>query len=56
MAVVRLLPLARYVQMALEHATYTRDEDGVVVAEVPARPGSTRRGVRWRMRGHNSRK
>ena len=36
---VRLLPLARYVQAALARAEYERDEDGVVIAEVPGASG-----------------
>ena len=39
MAKVRLLPLARYVQAALECAEYERDEDGVVIATVPNASG-----------------
>jgi predicted RNase H-like HicB family nuclease len=36
---VRLLPLARYVQAALARAEYERDEDGVVIAQVPNASG-----------------
>ena len=39
MSKVRLLPLARYVQAALAHAEYERDEDGVVIAQVPDASG-----------------
>ena len=36
---VRLLPLARYVQASLARAEYERDEDGVVIAQVPGASG-----------------
>ena len=36
---VRLLPLMRYVQAALARAEYERDEDGVVIAQVPGASG-----------------
>ena len=39
MSKVRLLPLSRYVQVALTLAEYERDEDGVVVAHVPGASG-----------------
>ena len=39
MSKVRLLPLARYVQAALARAEYERDEDGVVIAQVPDAAG-----------------
>lgn len=39
MTTVRLLPLARYVQAALDHAEYERDEQGVIIASVPNASG-----------------
>ncbi|MGH2350182.1 MAG: type II toxin-antitoxin system HicB family antitoxin [Chloroflexota bacterium] len=36
---VRLLSLARYLQAALARAEYERDEDGVVIGQVPNASG-----------------
>ena len=44
MSKVRLLPLSRYVQVALTLADYERDEDGVVVAHVPGASGFLAQG------------
>ncbi len=39
MAKVRFFALSRYVQSALEQAEYARDENGVVIGEVPGADG-----------------
>lgn len=36
---VRIFPLSRYVEVALERAEYERDENGVVIAQVPGASG-----------------
>jgi predicted RNase H-like HicB family nuclease len=36
---VRLFPLTRYVEAALKHAEYERDENGIVIAQVPSASG-----------------
>lgn len=36
---VRVFPLRAYIEAALEKAQYERDEDGVIVAEVPGASG-----------------
>lgn len=36
---VRYFSLRKYVDVALVHAEYTRDEDGVIIAQVPAASG-----------------
>lgn len=36
---VRFFPLTRYVEAALKQAEYERDENGVVIAEVPTASG-----------------
>lgn len=36
---VRLFPLLRYVEAALKHVEYERDENGVVIAQVPGASG-----------------
>lgn len=36
---IRLLSLSRYVEAALQKAEYERDENGVVVAQVPGASG-----------------
>jgi predicted RNase H-like HicB family nuclease len=39
MARVKVFPLSRYVEAALQHAEYNRDENGVVIAQVPGASG-----------------
>jgi len=36
---VRLLSLSRYVEAALQQAEYERDENGIVIAQVPGASG-----------------
>jgi predicted RNase H-like HicB family nuclease len=36
---VRFFPLTRYVEAALRHAEYERDENGIVIAQVPSASG-----------------
>jgi len=39
MSKVRLFPLSHYVEAALKRAEYERDENGVVIAQVPGASG-----------------
>ncbi len=39
MSTVRLFPLSCYIEMALKRAEYERDENGVVICQVPEATG-----------------